>query len=327
MNPAVFDPSDPTLSGGIPGASRLIATPPGHRSGYVTLLGRPNVGKSTLLNRLLGTKLAIVSGKPQTTRNRIVGVRTEPGCQIVFLDTPGIHKPKEALNRFMVKEALGSIADADIAVVLVAADESIGKGDQFVVERVREAEIPFVMVLNKIDLVAPTKLQVLWEKLHRVGQGALDLIALSALKDSGVSALLALLKAHLPEGPMFYPADTVTDRSLKFLLAELIREQVFEHTREELPYASAVHIAEVDRRDGEEPSVVKATLAVENPSQKGIVIGKKGEMLKRIGTAARREMEKLLETKVYLELHVEVAKGWRRDPKELRKLGYTEEEI
>lgn len=307
-------------------ASGMMA-PPDHRSGYVTLVGRPNVGKSTLLNKLVGTKLAIVSSKPQTTRNRIVGVCTEPGCQIMFVDTPGIHKPKEALNRFMVKEALGSIADADIAVVLLAADESIGKGDLFVVERVREAEIPFVMVLNKIDQVGPSKLQAIWEKVNEIGQGALDMIALSALKDSGVTDLRKLLMAHLPEGPMFYPADTITDRSLKFQLGEMIREQVFEHTREELPYASAIHIENIETRGPGEPTVVAATLAVENPSQKGIVIGKKGDMLKRIGTGARLEMEKLLENKVFLELHVEVAKGWRRDPKELRKLGYSEEEI
>lgn len=299
----------------------------GFHSGFVALLGRPNVGKSTLLNRLVGTKLAIVSSKPQTTRNRILGVRTEPDCQFIFLDTPGIHKAHEHMNRYMVEQALGAIADADVAVVIFECGKPFGGGDVFVLERVREAQIPYVAVLNKIDLVKPAVLTNTWQRFLELTEGAVDQIAVSAARDSGTDALLKILKGLLPEGPMLYPGDTITDRSLKFRLSELIREQIFEAMHEELPYAAAVRIESIEDKGEEKPRVVSALIAVESSSQKGIMIGKKGDMLKRIGTGARREMEQLLGHKVYLELKVAVAKDWRSKPVDLQKYGYGEEEM
>ncbi len=299
----------------------------GFHSGFVALLGRPNVGKSTLLNQLLETKLAIVSSKPQTTRNRIVGVRTEPGYQFIFLDTPGIHRAREHMNRYMVSQALSAIADADVAVAIFECGQSFGGGDAFVLERVREAQVPFVAVLNKIDLVKPAVLAKTWEKFLELTGGAVDQIAVSALKDSGTKALLDILRPLLPEGPMFYPEDTITDRSLKFQLSELIREQIFEATREELPYAAAVRIESVEDKGEDQPRVVSALIVVETTSQKGIMIGKKGDMLKHIGTGARHEMEKLIGHKVFLELKVAVAKDWRSRPVDLQKFGYGEEDM
>ena len=299
----------------------------GFHSGFVALLGRPNVGKSPLLNRLVGTKLAIVSSKPQTTRNRIVGVHTEPDYQFIFLDTPGIHRARERMNRFMVGQAFGAIADADVAVVILECGKPFGGGDSFVLERVREAQVPYVAVLNKIDLLKPAALTKTWERFIELTEGAVDRIAVSALQDSGTVALLDILRTLLPEGPLFYPEDTITDRSVKFQLSELIREQIFEATREELPYASAVCIESIEDKGEEQPQIVSALIMVESPSQKGIMIGKKGEMLKRIGTGARLEMEKLLGHKVFLELKVAVVKDWRSKPVELQRFGYGEEDL
>ena len=298
------------------------ATP--FRSGYIALVGRPNVGKSTLLNALLGTHLAIVSGKPQTTRDRILGVRTDNDSQMIFLDTPGIHKARESLNRFMVKQALGSMADADVVVVIVPADEDIGGGDRFVFERAKETEAPIIAVLNKIDLVSHEDLARVWDVFAALAEGATDTIAISAKKNAGTENLAELIKSLLPEGPMFFPEDTLTDRGDIFRLAELIREQVFETTRQEIPYASAIRIKRVIERD-DGLSEILAVIAVEQDSQKGMMIGKGGEMLKRIGTASRKEMETMLGRKVFLDLHVEVRKDWRKNPKELHKLGYSEE--
>lgn len=300
--------------------------PSGFRSGYVALVGRPNVGKSTLLNAILGQKVAIVSDKPQTTRHRILGIHTEPDCQIVFLDTPGIHKPKEALNRFMVDQAMSTLADGDLTVALFSADESFGKGDRFVVERIQESGIPYLAVLNKIDLLAPDALLRSWTNFEALTEGAFERIALSALQSSGVEDLVRMLKDRLPEGPMYYPEDALTDRSERFQMAELVREQLIRATREELPYAATVRIEKFEEREGDPPLVdIEATVSVERDSQKGMIIGKHGEMLKRIGTLARKEMESALGKKVYLEIRVEVRKDWRKNPKELRKLGYSDE--
>lgn len=298
---------------------------PGFKSGYVVLAGRPNVGKSTLLNALLGEKLAIVSDKPQTTRHRLLGIHNDDDSQIVFLDTPGIHKPKEALNQFMVDQALSSLADGDLIVVLLPADEMFGPGDRFILERVRQSGQPFIAVLNKIDLVKPDRLQIAWNHFVDLTEGALEQIALSALKDSGVRELLETIKSNLDEGPRYYPTDVLTDRSENFLLAEVIREKVIRFTREELPYATAVRILSVEDDDPERPVVVHGLIAVERETQKGMLIGKGGEMLKRIGINAREEMEKSHDRHFYLDLKVEVRKNWRKDPKELRKLGYTED--
>ena len=258
--------------------------PPGFRSGYAALVGRPNVGKSTLLNAILGEKLAIVSNKPQTTRHRILGIHTESDCQVVFLDTPGIHKPKEALNRFMVDQAIGSMADGDVNIVILSAKDPLGKGDNFIVERARQSGVPYIAVLNKIDLLKPDRLAHLWKRFTEMTEDATEQIAISALKKAGTDALVRLVKNLLPEGPMFYPADSVTDRSELFQVAELIREHVIRATRQELPYASTVRIESIEDQDETRPVIIRAMLAVERESQKGMIIGKHGEMLKKIGT-------------------------------------------
>jgi GTP-binding protein Era len=303
----------------------LLPEKPGFRSGYVTLVGRPNVGKSTLLNTFLGQKLAIVSNKPQTTRHRILGIHTEEDCQIIFLDTPGIHKPKEALNQFMVDQALGSIADGDVILVILSGTEKIGSGDEFIVERVRQSGIPFIAVLNKIDLLKPQQLASRWEWFQKTTEGAVESFAISALKQAGTDSLLETLKKLLPEGPMFYPEDALTDRSDRFILAELIREKIIRATKEELPYASTVRIDQVKEGEGDAPTVLFATVSVERDTQKAIVIGKGGEMLKRIGVQARKEMEEYLGKHLFLEIRVEVRKNWRSNPKELQRLGYSDE--
>jgi GTP-binding protein Era len=295
----------------------------GFRSGFVALVGCPNVGKSTLLNRLVGKKIAIVSDKPQTTRNRILGVRTDAGSQMVFLDTPGLHQPREDMNKFMVDQALGSLADADVAVFILDGNRGVGKGDAYVLERVLEAGVPWIAALNKIDQLKPDALSKVWEVFTAFTPGALDHIAISALHGAGIEALAALLKAQMQEGPMFYPQDSVTDQNLNFQLAELIRERVYVQTREEIPYATAVIIETVEDKGPEQAMVISARIVVENPSQKGIMIGKKGEMLKKIGAGARKSMEELLNRRVYLDLRVEVHKRWRNDPREMRKFGYA----
>jgi len=295
------------------------------RSGYAVLVGRPNVGKSTLLNAILGEKLAIVSDKPQTTRHRITGIYTRKDCQIIFLDTPGIHKPKEALNRFMVDQAIRSFGDGDVVIVLLSGSEPLGRGDGFIIEKARQSGVPYIAVLNKIDLLKPDRLKAVWDRFTAMTEDAADHIAISALKESGTEALVGLIKKFLPQGPMFYPADSTTDRSRRFLLAELIREQVIRATRQELPYASTVRIDSLEDEIESRPIVIQATVSVEKESQKGMIIGKGGEMLKRIGSRARKEMERLLDRHLYLELRVEVRKNWRTNPKEFRKLGYTDE--
>ncbi|MCA9445753.1 MAG: GTPase Era [Candidatus Omnitrophica bacterium] len=306
--------------------STLFQPPvPGFKSGYVVLVGRPNVGKSTLMNAFLGEKLAIVSNKPQTTRHRLLGIYNDEGSQIVFLDTPGIHKPKEALNQFMVDQALSSIGDGDLIVVLLPADEMFGQGDRFIMERVRQSGVPFLALLNKIDLVKPDRLQIAWNHFEELTEGAIAQVAISALKEAGLEEVLQVIKDQLPEGPRFYPEDVLTDRSENFLLAELIREKVIRFTREEIPYATAVRIVSVEEKGPENPIVVHGAIAVERESQKGMLIGKGGEMLKRIGTNAREEMERIHDRKFFLDLKVEVRKNWRKDPKQLRRLGYTED--
>ncbi|MCA9426591.1 MAG: GTPase Era, partial [Candidatus Omnitrophica bacterium] len=240
--------------------STLFQPPvPGFKSGYVVLVGRPNVGKSTLMNAFLGEKLAIVSNKPQTTRHRLLGIYNDEGSQIVFLDTPGIHKPKEALNQFMVDQALSSIGDGDLIVVLLPADEMFGQGDRFIMERVRQSGVPFLALLNKIDLVKPDRLQIAWTHFEELTEGAIAQVAISALKEAGLEEVLQVIKDQLPEGPRFYPEDVLTDRSENFLLAELIREKVIRFTREEIPYATAVRIVSVEEKGPENPMVVHGT--------------------------------------------------------------------
>ncbi len=297
-----------------------------HRAGFVALVGRPNVGKSTLLNRLIGQKLAIVSPKPQTTRGRILGVITRPDAQIALLDTPGLHAAKGGLNVRMVEQALQTLADADVAVFIIeAGPPAIDAATRKALDQVKAAGKPTVLVINKIDRIPRARLLPLidrWKDLHAFT----DVYPLSALKGENVAGLLDALVARLPEGPALFPADQWTDVQESALCAELIREQLLRHTGQEVPYSAAVLVDQFDESErGRGPRGlvrISATIVVERDSQKAIVIGKAGAKLKEIGTAARREIERLLGAKVFLQLFVRVEPGWTKSSKGLRRAGY-----
>ncbi len=298
-----------------------------HRAGFAAIVGRPNVGKSTLLNRLMGQKLAIVSPKPQTTRGRILGVVTRPDAQIAFLDTPGLHTAKGGLNQRMVQQALQGLADADIALFLIeAGSPAIDAATRKALEQVKAAGKPTVLVINKIDKLPRSRLLPLierWKDLH----SWTDIYPLSALKGENVGGLLDALIARLPEGPALFPKEQWTDMQERDLCAELIREQLLRQTGQEVPYGAAVLVEQFDESQREGPRGlvrISAVIVVERDSQKGIVIGKGGARLKQIGTEARREIERLLGAKVYLELFVRVEPGWTRSAKGLQRAGYED---
>jgi GTP-binding protein Era len=292
----------------------MSETPITH-SGFIGLLGRPNVGKSTLLNRLLGQKLAITSPKPQTTRNRLAGVLNRGSAQLVFFDTPGVHEGEKLLNRFLVREALACLPDLDAVVFLVDAAEGLRPGDEALAARLRTAAAPVLLGVNKVDLgSAPTEAfsgLLPFHSCHR----------LSALTGEGIEGLLDALTALLPEGPEYYPEDQLTDRSERFIAQEFIREKIFELTGEEVPYSVAVTVDRWEERDNGVVAVY-ATIHVERDSQKGIVIGKGGRLLRAVGQRARLDLEALLGTRVFLDLHVSVDKNWTKDPRGLQRYGY-----
>ncbi len=290
-----------------------------YRSGFVALVGRPNVGKSTLLNRILGEKVAIISDKPQTTRTRILGVKHLPGAQMVFLDTPGIHKPKFELNKRMVEVALHVLDEVDLVFFMVEATEPPGHGDRFVLERLKERDVPVVLVVNKVDLVKKLRLLPLIDEYRRMHEFA-DIVPVSAKTGDGVDHLLALALARMPEGPAYFPDDVVTDQSMRVLAAEIVREKLLQKTRDELPFAIAVGIDSF-KQEGR-MARIGATIYVEKDSQKAIVIGTHGQILKDVGTYARIDMENLFGMKVFLELWVKVKGSWRQDERMLVELGY-----
>lgn len=290
-----------------------------YRSGFVALVGRPNVGKSTLLNRILGEKVAIISDKPQTTRTRILGVKHLPGAQMVFLDTPGIHKPKFELNKRMVEVALHVLDEVDLVFFMVEATEPPGHGDRFVLERLKERDVPVVLVVNKVDLVKKLRLLPLIDEYSRM-HGFADIVPVSAKTGDGVDHLLELALARMPEGPAYFPDDVVTDQPMRVLAAEIIREKLLQKTRDELPFAIAVGIDSF-KEEGR-MARISATIYVEKDSQKAIVIGKHGQILKDVGTYARIDMENLFGMKVFLELWVKVKGSWRQDERMLVELGY-----
>jgi GTP-binding protein Era len=291
------------------------------RSGFIAIIGRPNVGKSTLMNCLLGEKISIISDKPQTTRNRIRGILTLPDAQLVFLDTPGIHKPLHKMNEIMVKTALGTYGEVDVIMLLVEATERPGAGDKFIIETLSKIKTPVFLVINKVDLIAKERLLPLMQELSGLYPFA-EIIPVSALKQDLGGLLDALLK-RLPKGPKYFPDDQLTDQPERFVVTEIIREKIFELTKEEIPYSTAVVIEQMK----EEPNLttIHAMIYVERDSQKGIVIGKNGALLKEIGTRARLDAEKLLGVKVFLQLWVKVKKGWRDDDHMLRNVGIIEE--
>jgi GTPase len=289
--------------------------------GFVSLIGRPNAGKSTLLNRLVGAKLAIVSDKPQTTRTRILGVRNYPDAQVVFLDTPGIHRPLHRMNVRMVDVALETIRDVDVLGLVIDVAERLGKGDRYVLDLVKDVKIPVFLILNKVDLIKKTKLLPLIEQFSRDYQFA-EIIPVSALTGDNIDRLERAIIDRLPEGEPMYPEDYLTDQPERVMAAEIVREKLLQFTHAEIPFSSAVV---VDRF--EEPEAPGALLrlycsiVVDRESQKGIVVGKGGEMIKKIGTAAREELERFFSTRVFLDLRVRVAADWREDDRVLQDIG------
>jgi GTPase len=295
-------------------------TPAGHRSGYIAIVGRPNVGKSTLLNQLLGQKIAIVSPKPQTTRNRIAGIRTTDRSQTVFLDTPGIHRARSLINRRMVDVALATLGEVDGILWVADAREGLRKDDDEIAERLKPLKATVIVLLNKIDAVAKGKLLPLIQRLAELLPGR-EIIPISALKNDGVALVLDRIGKLLPEGPRYYSEGEVTDQTERFLAAEIVREKVFLRTREEIPYGTAVTIDEFTEKEEKNLIVITATIHVERETHKPILIGKRGAMLKEIGTEARVELEKILGCKIFLELFIRVDPGWTQDPNALSEMG------
>lgn len=295
------------------------------KSGFVAIIGRPNVGKSTFMNRVIGEKIAIMSDKPQTTRNKIQGVLTEKDAQMIFIDTPGIHKPKHKLGDFMVNVAENTLNEVDAIMFMINAEEGYGRGDQFIIDRLQKINQPVFLIVNKIDRVHPDQLLPLIDE-YREKLDFEEIIPISALEGNNVDHLLGVIKSHLPEGPQFYPEDHITDHPERFIVSELIREKVLHLTREEIPHSIAVVIETIKPRDDSNAVFIQAAIIVERKSQKGIIIGKQGSMLKEVGQRARKDIEALLGSKVFLELWVKVQKDWRNRQIQLSDFGYKEEE-
>ncbi|MBU6079695.1 GTPase Era [Allobacillus halotolerans] len=296
-----------------------------YHSGFIAIIGRPNVGKSTFMNYVIGQKVAIMSDKPQTTRNKIQGVLTTDTYQLIFIDTPGIHKPKHRLGDFMVKSSIDTLNEVDAIMFMVNAKEGYGKGDEFIIEKLKGISQPVLLVINKIDEVHPDELLPLIDQ-YREKLPFAEVVPISALQGNNVDRLLEVLVDQLPEGPQYYPEDHVTDHPERFIISELIREKVLHHTREEIPHSVAVIIESIKKQENKDIIDVQATVIVERKSQKGIIIGKQGNMLKQIGTEARKDIENLLGSKVFMELWVKVQKDWRNRASQLREYGYREEE-
>jgi len=289
------------------------------RSGYVSLVGRPNVGKSTLLNTILGEKVAIVTPKPQTTRNRINGIKTLPHAQIIFIDTPGIHKPRQRLGEAMNRSAFEALEEVDIVLFMVEP-EAPRSGDLFVIERIKLVDKPVFLLINKLDTVKKNEILPVLEAYSKLYPFK-EIIPLSALKTNGIDVLLETVLKYIPEGPKLYPDDIVTDKMERFMAEEIIREKIMEATQEEVPYSSAVEIEQWQVRD-DGVIFIQANIYIERDGQKGIIIGNKGSRLKSIGTKARHDIEGLLGTRVFLELWVKIKKDWRSDERTLRELGF-----
>ena len=295
-----------------------------HKSGFVAIVGRPNVGKSTLLNRIVGQKIAIMSDKAQTTRNKIQGVYTTPEAQLIFIDTPGIHKPKHRLGDFMVESAYSALREVDAVLFMISADQKRGRGDDFIIERLKNVQSPVYLIINKIDKVHPDELLGIIED-YSAQMPFAQVVPISATEGNNVDRLMEVLIAEMPEGPQYFPDDRVTDHPEYFIVSELIREKVLFLTRDEVPHSVAVVVDSMKRNENDKIQI-QATIIVERDSQKGIIIGKGGKMLKEIGTKARKDIENLLGDKVFLELWVKVQKDWRDKRVYLQDFGYRKEE-
>jgi GTP-binding protein Era len=288
-------------------------------SGFVSIIGRPNVGKSTLLNALVGEKISIVSDKPQTTRNRVTGILTLPEAQVIFLDTPGLHKPKGRLNEYMVKVAKDACAEVDIVLFMAEADKNPGEAEKEIIEFLKGLRTKVFLVINKIDLVPKDALLPLINKYSSIYNFA-EIVPVSSLKGKNLPDLRKTIIDYLPEGPQYYPEDEMTEQPERFIAAEIIREKIFRMTKDEVPYSTAVLVEEM--KEHGDKIYTRADIYVEKDSHKGIIIGANGQMLKKIGQAARKDIERLLGSEIYLELWVKVKKDWREKPGALREMGY-----
>ena len=290
-----------------------------YKSGFVAVIGRPNVGKSTLINHIIGQKIAIMSDKPQTTRSRIQCIFNMEDAQMIFLDTPGIHKPKHKLGEYMLKAAEGTLKEVDVIFFVVDATEKFGGGEKYIIERLKSTTRPVILVINKLDLIEREQsLPIIAGYSDKYNFVAV--VPISALDGTNVDTLIIEAKKYLPEGPQYYPADMVTDQPERLIIAELVREKLLHSTEDEVPHSIAVDIDEMKKRSNGD-TYIRATIYVERDSQKGIVIGKNGEMLKNIGKLARPEIEMLLGTKVYLDLWVKVKKNWRNSQGAIQNFG------
>jgi len=293
-----------------------------HRSGYVALVGRPNVGKSTLLNRILGQKIVITSPKPQTTRNRILGILHRDDAQVLFLDTPGIHHAAgNKRNRYMVEQAHGAMGEVDCSVMLVEADRPVTEAEEGIIRALEQSGRPALLVINKIDRVEPPALLALIQRYSEMHE-FLEIVPVSALKGDGVEQFLSALIPHLPEGPPLYPEEMVTDQPERFIVAEMIREQVLKKLQKEIPYSTAVRVEQFDDLPERNLVEIHAVIHVERETHKRIIVGRGGSMIRDIGQAARYDIERLLEARVFLRLFVRVDKDWTRSDRLLREFGY-----
>lgn len=294
------------------------------KSGFVTIIGRPNVGKSTLANAILGEKIAIMSDKPQTTRNRINAIHTDEECQIVFIDTPGLHKAKTKLGEFMVSSALDTLKEVDAVVFMVDDSDRIGPGDEFILEQLKAVKTPVILAINKVDLIDPDRYVKIVEN-YKPYSFIKEIINISALNNTNVDVLMGMIKKFLKEGPMYYPGDILTDQPEKAVVAEIIREKLLHYLDDEIPHGVAVEIDSFKERRGQEMIDIRATIICERDSHKGIIIGKNGRKLKGIGKSAREDIEHLLGVKVFLELWVKVRPGWRDSDTFLKNFGYKKD--
>jgi len=290
------------------------------RSGFIGIIGRPNAGKSTLFNAIVGDKISIITDKPQTTRNKITGIKNLPDAQLIFLDTPGMHKPKTPLNRAMVQTTRETIGSVDVLLMLIEANSDVQPHDLFLIESLAQIKAPVFLVINKIDLIEKKFLLPLIDKFRTLYDYR-EIFPVSALKGDGIEDLLNAVKEILPEGPQYYPSDMITDATERFIAAEFIREKITLLTKQEIPYSTAVEIELFKEDEGKNLISISAAINVEKESQKAIMIGKKGAMLKNIGTQARMDMEKIFGAKVYLELFVRVKKDWTSSDRMLQEFG------
>ena len=296
------------------------------KSGFVSIIGRPNVGKSTLLNHVMGQKIAIMSDKAQTTRNKIQGIYTTENEQIVFIDTPGIHKPHNALGDYMVESAYSTLREVDTVLFMVPADEPRGKGDNMIIERLKQANVPVILVVNKIDKVHPDQLLAQIDDF-RTQMDFKEVVPISALEGNNTEKLLEILKSNLEEGFKYFPDDMITDHPERFLVGEMIREKVLILTREEVPHSIAVTVDSMKRDEDTGKIHIMATIYVERKSQKGIILGKCGDMIRKVGKMARRDIEVMLGDKVYLETWVKIKSNWRDKKIDIQAMGYRKDDF